>query len=284
MMSQKINKSKKMITILGAIFVSFLFISTATAVPQVQSQGVMEKITQKENFETMLKGITNEVDTSTGDTQSLSILNNIGTQDITSFLETLLALLVEYITQYIQNNGGTLPTFEGGFLNLIITILQTIATFALTLFQVLFNASAGLIGGILTIIRAFITIIFLILANIQTALTLVAILMLFIGIMSKIGIKALVIIGAPLFALFAAQMAISTGTILSGISVAFFSILSILFVLALPLALIFGALYLINPEGIDWDGIDLNLDFNPPDRIGLIYMILSSIFSNFTDE
>ena len=98
--------------------------------------------------------------------------------------------------------------------------------------------------------------------------------------MSKYGIKALSIIGAPIFAMIAAQFSISMGTILGGISQVIFSVLAILLLFALPIgiaAIIYFALGGTD-EGGD-GGLDLrniNLDL---EKTGLIYMILSNISS-----
>jgi len=262
MMSQKLKKSGKLITTMCAIAIALLFVSTVTAVPQVQSKSLMDKINEKEQFQTIISQLND---------------GDIGTQDLTSFLQALIELLINFIKDNILGENGQLPSLDNGLLNIIISILKTLFTIPIMMIQFLLSTSVGIINGLIKLIKAIISIILLIFGGIQTVLTLAGILMLFIGIMSKIGIKALAVMGAPIFALLTAQIIISSGELIGGLSVAIFSILALLIFLAIPLAIVLGLLYFLTPENIQL-GERININFNPKGT-GLIYMLLS-ILSN----
>jgi hypothetical protein len=296
MMSQKYGKSRKISTIIGAIIITILFISTVTAVPQVQGNALMDKINEKEKFESfasLLKQgnekpienleLINLLRSCFYSTDELALnnenLDDIGTQDLNSFLQALIELIINFIRDNIINGDGQTPDIENGLLNIIISVLKTLFTIPIILLQILFSTSVGIINGLIRMATSIFTIFLLIIGGIQTALTLGSILLLFIGLMSKIGIKALVVMGAPIFALIAAQIAISIGSLLGGISVTIFSVLAMLLFLALPISIIGGILYLLNPDGLE-SGTGFDLNFNT-DRTGIIYMLLSILSTKF---
>ena len=268
MMSQKLRKSGKLFTAICAMTIALLFVSTVTAVPQVQSRSLMDKISEKEQFQTIIS--------------QLNDGENIGTQDLTSFLQALIELLINFIRDHLVGENGKLPSLDSGLLNIVLSILKTLFTIPIMLIQFLLSTSVGIVNGFIKLIKAIISIILLIFGGIQTVLTLGAILLLFIGIMSKIGIKALAVMGAPIFALLTAQIIISMGELIGGLSVAIFSILALLIFLAIPLAIVLGLLYFLTPENLQL-GERVHIDFNP-DGTGLIYMLLSILSSKLSNN
>jgi hypothetical protein len=185
----------------------------------------------------------------------------------------------------IQTENSSNGTSDNTILNIIINLFKSLFTVITTLLKIILNAAINLIGGLLRIIGAVIAIILLFLAGTQTVLTLGAILMLFLGVMSKYGIKALSIIGAPIFAIIAAQLSISLGTVIGGISTVIFSILAILLLFALPISIaaliyfILGGTEENNNEELNIRNIDFNLD-----RTGPLYMMLSIIMNSIDNS
>jgi len=302
MISQRRTKKMQLIKIFSTIFVTFLMFSALTIVPQVNGKPIMDKINQKEEIQTLVENIEETMINSTSDDSS--ILNNllmqllsivfgdmIDIEMLTNLFNgdsesSILTTIFNMIKGIIQNEDGTNdnsdPT-ENTILNIILTLLKSIFSITMTLLKILANATISLIWGILRVIGAIVTIILLFLVGTQTVLTLGAVLMLFLGIMSKYGIKALSVIGAPIFAMIAAQATISLGTIIGGISQVIFSVLAILLLFALPIG-IGAAIYLLlggtdegEGEGLDLGDIDLTLD-----DTGLLYMILSNIGSKLS--
>lgn len=299
MISQRRTKKMKAIKIPCTLFVILLVLSTFTIVPQVNGKPIMDKINEKEEIQTLVEDIEQIMSNST--TDDSSVLNNllirllsmvlgdmVNSEMLTNIINgdsdsSLLTTIMNMIKGMIQNENGdntTPDSTNNTILNIILTILKSIFTITMTVLKILANAAIGLIIGILRIIGAIVTIILLFLAGTQTVLTLGAVLMLFLGVMSKYGIKALSIIGAPIFAIIAAQAAISFGTILGNISLVVFSILAILLLFALPLG-IGAAIYFLLGGTDEGEGDRLNLEnINlTVDDTGLLYMILSNIAS-----
>jgi len=304
MISLKRTKKMQSIKIIGVFLVSFLILSTLTIVPQVNGAPLMEKINQKEEIEAIM--VTIEESTNNEITSDTSILTNLLVTLLSNILgdtinpelftnlingnsdASMLSQIIELIRGMLQStNGleGTPGSSDNTILNIIISIINSILALTMTLLKIVGSAAISLISGILRVIGAIITMILLFLVGTQTVLTLGAVLMLFLGLMSKYGIKALSIIGAPIFALIAAQASISIGTIAGGISQVFFSVLAILLLFALPLG-IGAVIFLLLGGGDDdgGDGLDLsNIDLNF-DRTGLLYMILSNISSSLKNS
>ena len=271
--------------------------SALTIVPQVNGKPLMDTINQKEEIETLVENIEQTMNNSTSDDSSIlnnlliqllsmvfgdlidiEMLTNLFNGDTDSSIFTTIFSMIKGMLQNENGENDSPDPSGNNILNIILTMLQSIFSITMTLLKILANAAISLIWGILRIIGAIVTIILLFLAGTQTVLTLGAVLMLFLGIMSKYGIKALSIIGAPIFAMIAAQATISLGTIIGGISQVIFSVLAILLLFALPIG-IGAAIYLLlggtdegEGGGLDLSNIDLTLD-----DTGLLYMILSNI-------
>jgi hypothetical protein len=303
MQSQKIKKTKRTLTIFGAILVSILFISTVTAVPQVNSKPLMEKINENEkNLEKARTLLESSDDPLNEDSSFLlnllisilmrilekyinvDVLNNILNSLKNGQADTNLANTILNILRGIFENNNILNDGPNNrnILNIVGTILKTIMTIIASLLKIFINAVIGIVGGLLRIIGAIITIIFLLLAGTQTILTLGAILMLFYAVLSKLGIKALSIIGAPIFALIASLLSISFGTVFAGLSSTLFSILAVILLFAIPIVIGLGIYYFMgdNIDGNDDEGLGFDIDF---DRTGLIYMILSILKNSNTE-
>ncbi|MDG6218924.1 MAG: hypothetical protein QCI00_05745, partial [Candidatus Thermoplasmatota archaeon] len=154
-------------------------------------------------------------------------------------LQTLISLLIQFIRNRIGNGNG-LPIGNGNLLSILKTIFSVLGSILVFIMQALLQGISLLIGGIIKVIVALVTIVLIILAGLQTILTIGAFFLIFIGFMSNIGLKALFTIASPIFALLSAQLSISIGKLVGGLSMALFSILGFMVFFALPLLLILG--------------------------------------------
>jgi len=195
-----------------------------------------------------------------------------------SFWQTLLSWLFQLLKNKLtggDTNSGTPDGGNGGFFETLLSILSAIMVIPIMILKVLVKGLVGVIGGILKILGSIVVIFLLFLAGTQTTLTLGAFFLIFLGLMSKIGIQAFSIIGAPIFAIIAAQLSVSTGSLLGGLSMALFSVLGIIILLALPLAII-ALIFLAGGDSSGSPDFNFNLDFMGN---GTLYMILSIIAS-----
>jgi len=212
---------RKKVVVLCAISFALLFVSSATAVPQVNGSIAVEKIDKVAKIETTFKTLYEKIN-------NILENNEISDDDI--------------ILKSNSNNGN-------GLLSRVFSIiLEFLRTFT--------KGAVGLLEGLFRFIGSLITIILLIVARLQSTLTIAGFFMIYSGIMSKIGIKILSILSAPLRALFSSKLTIAIGELLGYISVIIHDILAVLIVLAIPLLLVGAVLLLLGQEGIFQDLFD----------------------------
>ncbi len=195
-----------------------------------------------------------------------------------SYLKTLIALLISFIKEKLL--GGETTSDDDSTNDWISTlkeILSALASILAFLLKGLLQGISLLIGGLLRIIGAILTIVVLILAGLQTVLTTSGFLLVFMGFISKIGIKIFSVIAAPVFALLAAQFTVSLGTLLGGLSMALHAILAFILIFAIPILLIAGVFLLVSGNSEE-DGDNL-LNFIKLNWDGPLYMFLSIILN-----
>jgi len=211
----------------------------------------------------------------------LSVSNsNIQSMDL-SILQTIISLLTSFLQNNLINGDGNIGNSNGGTFSKMANILGVIVSIITFILKGIMQGVSLLVGGILKIIVALFSIILLIIGAIQTSLTIGAFFLIFLGFVSKIGLRIFSILGAPVFALLAAQFTISAGNLLGGLSMGLLSILALLVFFALPL-LIIGAIYYLS-GGLDEDddeddGGSFNFNFNY-DGNGPLYMLISVILN-----
>lgn len=324
--------------ILCAISIALLFISSATAVPQVHGSIAIEKIDKAEKLETIYRLLSEEIDLNNlnsdeekinsvfmlaaiveqtiymvknpdGDFDVKAIQNaaekisndEICETDVISKTQTCLNSLYTVIGNMLTNKdlseeeANTFETLKNyvsklqtlvneeapdddtalnsdgngndGFLQKLWSILMTILLIPLMILKGVFKGTIGLLGGLLKGIGSIVTIILLMLAGLQTSLILTGFFVIYIGILSKIGIKIFAAIGAPIFAILSASLTLAIGSVLGNISVVIHSILAVLIIFAIPLIII-AAVILLLGESEGGRGVD---------RDGLLYMMASYI-------
>ena len=206
--------------------------------------------------------------------------SNIQSIDL-SFLQTIISLLTTFLQNNLMNGDGGIGNSNGGIFSKITNILGVIISIITFILKGIMQGVSLLIGGILKIIVALVSIVLLIIGAIQTSLTIGAFFLIFLGFVSKIGLRIFSILGAPVFALLAAQFAISAGNLLGGLSMGLLSILALLVFFALPIIVVGGLFYLsggLDENDDDDDGSSFNFNFNY-DGNGPLYMLISVILN-----
>jgi len=212
---------RKKVVVLCAISIALLFVSSATAVPQVNGSIAVEKIDKVAEIETIFKILSEKINKILGN-------NDISEDDV--------------ILESNNNNGN-------GLLSRVFSIiLELLKTFT--------QGAIGLLEGLLRFIGSLLSIILLIFARLQTTLTIAGFYMIYAGIMSKIGIKILSILSVPLRALLSSKLTIKIGELLGYLSIVFHDLLAVLIVLAIPLLIVAAVLILLGEEGVFQDLFD----------------------------
>jgi len=241
-------------------------------IPEESVQNDMNKLT--EQTEQTLQELQNTIDSLTQSKTDTTI------QSIDlSLLQTLVSLLTSFFTDNLLNGDGSIGNSNGGLLSKIGNILGVIISVITFLLRGIMQGVSLLVSGIIKAIVALVSILLLIIGAIQTSLTIGAFFLIFLGFVSKIGLRIFSILGAPMFALLAAQFTISAGKLLGGISMGLLSVLGLLVFFALPLVAYLIYVYLSGGlEEDEGDGgengtrFDFNFDGNGP-----IYMLISVI-------
>jgi len=205
----------------------------------------------------------------------------VQTLDIT-FLQELISLLLSFLQDNVLNGNGNIGSnSNGGIFSTIVNILGVIVSIITFLLKGIMQGVSLLLSGVLKIITALISIVLLIILAMQTSLTVGAFFLIFLGFVSKIGLRVFSILGAPIFALLAAQFTISTGKLLGGLSMGLLALLALVVFFAIPIIIGLAVFYLSG--GISEDDDDEgNFTFNY-DGDGLIYMLIS-VFLNMLNQ
>jgi hypothetical protein len=237
---------------LGAISIALLFVSSATAVPQVNGSIDVEKIDNKVKMERLLGLISEKI------------------QNI--FEKSMILDGSDVLFSKIANGRELLQQI----LSLLISVLQKIT-----------QGVSGLLKGFFSLIGSILSIIILSFVKLQTSLTISGIFLVFMGIMSKIGIRILSILSAPLRALFSSKMTLLIGELLGHLTVIFHDALAVAIIFAIPLSIVAAVLFLLGGESLFQDFTDNFIDglqdFIPTTKStkvlndGLLYIMASCI-------
>ena len=169
--------------------------------------------------------------------------------------------------------------FGNGVISSLLSILQALFRVPAMLLNIMYQGLMFLAQIVFRVIRAFISMILLIISGGQMALLIGGLFFLFLGVASKIGIKLISLLSAPFFAVITILFVLSTGTLFGGIALTINVLLGFLITFAIPIGII-AAIILIITGGEP----DFNLDWLPEiPGDGLLYMIasiLSSMFKN----
>ena len=168
-----------------------------------------------------------------------------------NILKTYLLKLQSLIDDEASNSDKPNEKEKEGLLQRLVTIILILLLIPFMILKGVISGLIGIIGGVIRGICALVKLVILLFAGLQSALTLTAFFVIFMGITSKIGINLFSRIGAPLLAIIISRMIPAVGSFLGGLSLAAHSLTALLIILAIPLsiALIVVLLVVLLGEG-----------------------------------
>jgi len=311
------NLGKKTI-IIGVIAVALLFVSSATAVPQIHGSIVVEKLDKIETVKTISSILSETIDIENLDSDEVMIdsvfmlavvteqiifmaRNPDGDLDISAIqsaaekiereeidekdvilktqdcLDLLSITIDEMLTEKELSNEElilfkTLKTYvlkmqsltddeilnsdisteqeKGGLIQKLLSIILILLLIPFMILKGVIKGVIGIIMGVLRCISALIRLVILFFTGAQGILTLTAFFVIFMGIMSRIGIKLFANIAAPIFALITARLIPAIGALFGGLSLAVHSLVALLIIFAIPIAIIAVIIVVLGGEDI----------------------------------
>ena len=257
MIKNRSQGGKRKGVIFGVLAIILLFVSSTTVVPQVQGSTTIKQIDKIYSSPFL---ILTAMLSKTLKKDSANILTHGSSVIKLDFVKSMLSMFLSLLKKGYTN---------GGILNFLMALLSI----PILIIKILLKAGVAFANSILKIIGAIISIIALIFLGLQTGLTLSALLVILMGIISKIGVKVFTVIGAPIFALIAAQITMLSGNIIGGASMIVHSVIAFALFLAIPIV-IAVALYFLISGGEGGGG---TTEHNNGWLSDLLYMILSVI-------
>lgn len=250
-----INLGKKAV-ILGVLTIVFLFVSSATAVPQVQGSIVVEKLDEIQKVKRISEIFSEEIDLENLNFDEIEINQIFNGKDL-SFRDKNVFGTFKIFIQKLQSfmddesSNSIFPNEKEGLLKRVMLIILTIIVIPLMIIRGSIKGITGIFKGIINIISSLVKFIILSFCGLQTVLTLVAFSLITIGIMSKRSTIFFSKIGAPLLGFIVARMTPAIGSFLGGLIVSIYSILAIFIIFAIPLSLVLIVvlLFLLLGEG-----------------------------------
>ncbi len=305
MHNRKNFKLGKKAIIIGVIAVALLFVSSATAVPQIHGSIVVEKLDKIEKVKTISSILSETIDIENLDSdevmidsvfmlavvteQIISMARNpdddldisaiqsaaekiereeidekdviLKTQDCLDLLSTtidemltekelsneeliLFKTLKTYVLKMqsliddeVLNSDISTEQEKGGLIQKLLSIILILLLIPFMILKGVINGVIGIIMGVLRCISALIRLVILFFAGAQGMLTLTAFFVIFMGIMSRIGLKLFANIAAPIFALITARLIPAIGALFGGLSLAVHSLVALLIIFAIPIAI-----------------------------------------------
>ena len=305
MHNRKNFKLGKKTIIIGVMAVALLFVSSATAVPQIHGSIVVEKLDKIEAVKTISSILSETIGVENLDSDEIMIdsvfmlaivteqiismaRNPDGDLDISAIqsaaekiereeidekdvilktqdcLDLLSTTIDEMLTEKELSNEElilfkTLKTYvlkmqsliddevlnsdisteqeTGGLIQKLLSIILILLLIPFMILNGVINGVIGIIMGVLRCISALIRLVILFFAGAQGMLTLTAFFVIFMGIMSRIGLKLFANIAAPILALITARLVPAIGALLGGLSLAVHSLVALLIIFAIPIAI-----------------------------------------------
>lgn len=183
------------------------------------------------------------------------------------------------ILNKLLSNIINIDTLTGeGLIDILMNLFSMMSSLPSLLFKIIGQGATLIIQSIIRIIRALISMIVLFVSGVQLALLLTGLFFIFLGYASKVGIKALSIISAPLFALMAIMFSLATGSFVGGVSLILNFAAGFIITFAIPISIILLIIWLISDGDFNFDFFNFDLDFLDNDG-GFFYMIGSIITS-----
>jgi len=152
-------------------------------------------------------------------------------------LKTYVLKMQSLIDDEVLNSDISTEQETGGLIQKLLSIILILLLIPFMILNGVINGVIGIIMGVLRCISALIRLVILFFAGAQSILTLTAFFVIFMGVMSRIGLKLFSNIAAPILALITARLIPAIGTLLGGLSLAVHSLAALLIIFAIPIAI-----------------------------------------------
>jgi len=152
-------------------------------------------------------------------------------------LKTYVLKMQSLIDDEVLNSDISTEQETGGLIQKLLSIILILLLIPFMILNGVINGVIGIIMGVLRCISALIRLVVLFFAGAQSILTLTAFFVIFMGVMSRIGLKLFSNIAAPILALITARLIPAIGTLLGGLSLAIHSLVALLIIFAIPIAI-----------------------------------------------
>jgi hypothetical protein len=152
-------------------------------------------------------------------------------------LKTYVLKMQSLIDGEVLNSDISTEQETGGLIQKLLSIILILLLIPFMILNGVINGVIGIIMGVLRCISALIRLVVLFFAGAQSILTLTAFFVIFMGVMSRIGLKLFSNIAAPVLALITARLIPAIGTLLGGLSLAAHSLVALLIIFAIPIAI-----------------------------------------------
>jgi len=152
-------------------------------------------------------------------------------------LKTYVLKMRPLIDEEVLNSDISTEQEKEELIQKLLSIILILLLIPFMILSGVINGVTGIIRGVLRCISALIRLVILFFAGAQSMLTLTAFFVIFMGIMSKIGLKLFAKIVAPIFALITARLIPAIGKLFGGLSLAVHSLVALLIIFAIPIAI-----------------------------------------------
>ena len=152
-------------------------------------------------------------------------------------LKTYVLKMQSLIDDKVLNSDISTEQEKEGLIQKLLSIILILLLIPFMILKGVINGVIGIIMGVLRCISALIRLVILFFAGAQGMLTLTAFFVIFMGIMSRIGLKLFANIAAPIFALITARLIPAIGALFGGLSLAVHSLVALIIVFAIPIAI-----------------------------------------------
>jgi hypothetical protein len=152
-------------------------------------------------------------------------------------LKTYGLKMQSLIDDEVLNSDISTEQEKQGLIQKLLSIILILLIIPFMILKGVINGIIGVTMGVLRCISALIKLVILFIAGAQGMLTLAAFFVIFMGVMSRIGLKLFANIVAPIFALIAARLIPAIGALFGGLSLAVHSLVALLIIFAIPIAI-----------------------------------------------
>lgn len=147
--------------------------------------------------------------------------------------------------QIIQGNVATVASFlerpmspqTAEIVQQVLSLLLTLLLLPLLVLQGVLQAALGVIGGLIRCVLLLVKIVLLVVVGVQSVLTLSALGIIFMGIMSKLALKLFTLVASPLAGIIASRITSLIGNLLGSVSLVMHSFVALALIFAIPLSI-----------------------------------------------